>query len=276
MPAPVFLRPSTDRDDAEIDDLNLSKMDDDPFRYFLTPTPSAYTDDEDIDFDMDFDAGIEDTRRHHHASRLFRSISPSSLAGLGRRPSSPPQPLTPPRSPETPELDYDLSGTPDDHEQYEYMYNTSYNQDNSHDPWSRRLKNKFKSSSSSSNHNSDNLLSPPSLPDSFLLSRPSASTSVSRSGRGRGRPPSRSSSSGGNWRRSRGTPGRISPHAWREPSPDVWAIEEEPEAEDEEMQEDVGEASAGPVRALDIPAAKPRKRVRFVLPALEDVRGGYY
>ncbi|KAL2268512.1 hypothetical protein VTJ83DRAFT_3358 [Remersonia thermophila] len=280
MPAPMLLQPNTDLDDADIDDLNLSKMDDDPFRYFLSPASSAYADDENMDFDMDFDAGIEDSRRHHAASRLFRNISPPSLAGFGRRPHSPSQHITPPRSPETPELDYDLSSSPDDHEQYEYM-DTSSDLDNTYDSWPRRVKNKFKSSSSSRNQNIDNFLSPSALPDPFLLSRPPSRASTRRSDRGSGLPPLRSSSAGGvGWRSGggggRGTPGRISPHAWREPSPDVWAIEEEPEAEDEEMQDPEGVSSGRGRRGSDMPAAKPRKRVRFALPASDDIRDGYH
>ncbi|KAL2118140.1 hypothetical protein VTJ04DRAFT_7800 [Mycothermus thermophilus] len=258
-PAPVFLRPISDIDDTEIDDLNLSKMDDDPFSYFLTPTPSAYRDDEDVDFDMDFDAGIESPRksRRHHASHLFRSISPPSLTGFTRRSPSPSQHLfTPPRSPDTPELDYDFSASPeDDNEQYDYMFNTNNDKDSSNYHWPRRTKNKFKSSYNN-NDESNNYLTPPSPPSSMFLPRPS-SPSGSRYGRGR----------------SRGIPGRISPRSWREPSPDVWAIEEEPERE-EELAEHAGEA--GTAKPVDIPAAKPRKRVRFALPALEDDRHQYY
>jgi hypothetical protein len=46
-------------------------------------------------------------------------------------------------------------------------------------------------------------------------------------------------------------------HLWREPSPDVWSIEEETE---EELMSDGG---------VDIKAAKPKKKVRFVLPDRE-------
>ncbi|CAN8095140.1 unnamed protein product [Discula destructiva] len=59
--------------------------------------------------------------------------------------------------------------------------------------------------------------------------------------------------------------GRLSPRAWREPSPDVWSIEEEDEAEISEMD-------------LDAPAKGSRrerrgkgKKVRFALPVREDI-----
>jgi hypothetical protein len=69
---------------------------------------------------------------------------------------------------------------------------------------------------------------------------------------------------------------RRSPHAWREPSPDVWSIEEETE----ETPSDNGIGDSGYVgdaidfdkmMGIDAVAAKPKKRVRFVLPAEEDV-----
>jgi hypothetical protein len=76
-------------------------------------------------------------------------------------------------------------------------------------------------------------------------------------------------------------PSRLSPYAWREPSPDVWSIEEEPENElhsEMEGSSFIEEGVAGvdgKTRAVDIPAAKPKKKVRFVLPAVEDTRSAY-
>ncbi|KAL1853947.1 hypothetical protein Daus18300_011614 [Diaporthe australafricana] len=62
---------------------------------------------------------------------------------------------------------------------------------------------------------------------------------------------------------------RLSPRAWREPSPDVWSIEEDPEAE---MMSEFGEASIE-VDTLGhkTPAtpATPGKKVRFSLPVTE-------
>ena len=281
LPARVLLQPSVEHNEADIEDLNLAKMNEDPFIYFLTPTPTSYPDDEgNMDFDMDFDAGIEDAK---HPPQIVRSISPSSLEGLGLPPARPP---TPPRSPGTPDLDYGLSETPDEHENYDYMDN-SWPPARTANPLSlpRRLKDKFKGGSS---------LAPPT--SSFSPSSP-PSPSPRTSSRGRatsragpkpiaGSPTSSGSSS--RTRRSRGTPGRLSPHAWREPSPDVWAIEEEPE---EEMHSEMGYGGSftegygagmgvgmgmmGKAKAVDIPAAKPKKRVRFALPVGEDFRGGF-
>ena len=63
----------------------------------------------------------------------------------------------------------------------------------------------------------------------------------------------------------------------------MWSIEEEPE---EEMRSDLGDsifegertASAGVMhksKVIDIPAAKPKKRVRFVLPVPDRDDGGF-
>jgi hypothetical protein len=273
-----------EHDEADIEDLNLAKMDEDPFIYFLTPTPSSYPDDEgNMDFDMDFDAGIEDAK---HPPEVVRSISPSSLEGLGRPPARSP---TPPRSPGIPDLEYGLSATPDEHENYDYMDN-SWPPPSHANPLSfpRRLKDKFKGGS----------LAPPSPSSpssswSSSLSPPSLSPRTSSRGRAAFRSgpnpiaasPTGGSGSGSRTRRSRGTPSRLSPHAWREPSPDVWAIEEEPE-EEEMMHGEMGYGSftegygdagmiVGKAKAVDIPAAKPKKRVRFALPAGDDGRGAY-
>ncbi|KAL2162831.1 hypothetical protein VTH06DRAFT_6667, partial [Thermothelomyces fergusii] len=93
-----------------MENLNLADMGEDPLIYFLTPAPPSYAADDDVDFDMDFDAGIEDAK---HPPPIIRSVSPSSLSRLSR---GPPRPPTPPKSPSTPDLDDSLSATPDDHE----------------------------------------------------------------------------------------------------------------------------------------------------------------
>lgn len=277
-PSQVLLQPSLERDDAEIEDLDLARMDDDPFIYFLTPTPSSYAEDAGMDFDMEFDAGIEDAK---HPPQIVRSVSPSSLVGLSL---PPPRPPTPPRSPATPELEYDLSTTPEDHEGYDYM-------DNSWPPrrgvpmsLPRRLKDKFRGHTPTTTPDgADTLQLPPGAVPPRTSSASSSSSSSSTRGRavsrsggpgpGAGFASSSSSSSGG--RRHRGRPARLSPHAWREPSPDVWAIEEETEEEVmSEMEEEGGKGEGAVV--VDIPAAKPKKRVRFVLPVVEYGRQGKY
>ncbi len=259
-PSQVLLQPSHDRDDAEIEALDLGRMDDDPFIYFLTPTPSSYAEDAGMDFDMEFDAGIEDAK---HPPQIVRSVSPSSLVGLSL---PPPRPPTPPRSPATPELDYDLSSTPEDHESYDYMDNS----------WPRRLKDKFRGHNTTA-EGADTLQLPPGAVPPRTSSSSSASTRGRATSRSGGPGPSAGLSSG---RRGRGRPARLSPHAWREPSPDVWAIEEETEEEvTSEMDEEggggvgIGEGAKG---AVEIQAAKPKKRVRFVLPVVEYGRQGKY
>jgi hypothetical protein len=263
----MLLQPSVERDDAEIEDLSLATMiDEDPLIYFLTPTPSTYAaDEEGMDFDMDFDAGIEDAK---HPPPIIRSVSPSSLGGLSRPP--PPRPPTPPRSPATPDLDYDLSVTPDEHEQYDYMENSwppKRGASSSSVSLPRRLKDKFKGHGGSSS--ADNLAVP-------YTSSPRPSSSRGRATSRAGPKPIAAAGASGNTRRSTTTTAsssaRLSPHAWREPSPDVWAIEEEPEEEGELLGSGSGMGDSdgfmGEVgRAVDIPAAKPKKKVRFVLPA---------
>jgi hypothetical protein len=274
LPRPAFLQPSTAHDNAEIEELDLSHIDENPLIYFLNPTPSSYgpEDDDglgggggggDMDFDMEFDAGIEDAK---HPPPIVRSVSPSSLGGLSRPP-------TPPRSPATPDLESDLSATPDDdndHEQYDYMAVSS--------SWlPRRFKDKFRAR-----------LEPAVAAYSSPPRSPPPGAAMSR-GRAVTRPGGGSFSTSGR----RVKPARLSPHAWREPSPDVWAIEEETAeemGEGSEMEQsgmggdfgfvagEEGEA-VSMARAVDIPAAKPqkknsktktKKRVRFALPALED------
>jgi len=301
----MLLRPSVERDEAEIEDLSLAGMDEDPLIYFLTPTPSSYAADDGMDFDMEFDAGIEDAK---HPPQIVRSVSPSSLGGLSR---PPPRPPTPPRSPSTPDLDYGLSATPDEYEQYDYMEDSwppppPASKRGSPLSLPRRLKDKFKGHHAGGSSGSPDTLAPPAPPHSPRLSSSSArGRATSRAGPNPIAASSSSSSSSGrpSTRRSRATAGRLSPHAWREPSPDVWAIEEEPEEPEQPEEEmlmhasELGEQSGGSfvedhphggpgsmvavmgergkARAVDIPAAKPKKRVRFVLPAVDVGRSAY-
>ncbi|KAK3308245.1 uncharacterized protein B0T15DRAFT_102684 [Chaetomium strumarium] len=260
VPGQAVLQPTIGHD-AKVEDMDLDSMDEHPIIYFLTPAPSSYCDDSAMDFDMEFDAGIEDAK---HSPQVVRSVSPSSLGGFSRPPLHPP---TPPRSPATPDLESDLSATPDDNEQYDYMVPS----------WPPRPAN------------------PPGLPhhlkkDKFRgapkqddrkthgLSPLSSTRSLRDSTRGRavtksGAKPSSAStgSSAARMRRPPGTPARLSAHAWREPSPDVWSIEEEPEQEPHNEVKDGSATRYGTTtRAVDIPAAKPKKKVRFVLPAMDD------
>ena len=247
-PTQVLLRPS-ERDDAEIADLDLSKIDEDPITYFLTPAHPAYDEDDAMDFEMDFDAGIEDAK---HPPPIVRSVSPSSLDGL-----SIPPPRSPPRRSVSPDTDRDMPPTPEDGEDYIRLAVGSRPH-----PFGLPLSlrdltgSKFKKHDKPSSGKSDKS-------DVFVL--PPRSSSQGRTGRvvRRGRP--------------RTATLRRSPHAWREPSPDVWSIEEETEEElNSEMGDSVMEGDGSEfskIKGIDIPAAKPKKRVRFVLP--DEESGGF-
>jgi hypothetical protein len=252
------LHPSIEPDDAEIDDLDLSCIDDDPFNYFLTPAPSSQ--DDDLDMEMDFDAGIEDSKRH---VPIVRSVSPSSLdGGLTSLPLRPP---TPPRSfgSHSPEPDLDMAPTPeDDSEAYLRFgsspatppYNLPFTLKDFANARNKARKDRGKTSAAT-------LLSPtpmhgaPSSGRGRLSHRPGPRPLGALDARGR----------------TRSWSGRLSPHAWREPSPDVWSIEEE--TEEDVVNSEVGDSamSEGRTLAIEIPAAKPKKRVRFVLPVQEIV-----
>ncbi|KAJ4302091.1 hypothetical protein N0V88_002227 [Collariella sp. IMI 366227] len=210
--------------------------------------------DMDMDMDMDFDAGIEDTKRHP-PTQIVRSISPSSLGGFGRPPPTP-RPPTPPKSPGTPDLEFDLYGATPEEEEYDYYMDKN----NSAVAWpslaggTGRAREKFSKKQEFGGYGDGESLAVP-LPRQYMA-RPSSP---------RGRAVSRAVTGGvgvaAAAARARPKPARLSPHAWREPSPDVWDIEEERE----------GRRWWGPrgrVKAVDIPAAKPKKkkRVRFVLP----------
>ncbi|WQF89710.1 hypothetical protein CDEST_14724 [Colletotrichum destructivum] len=238
-PTLVRLAPTIPKEYPSLDDI-----DDDPLTYFLTPAPDLEDADEDVDM-MNFDAGIEDNSPRD----IVRSVSPSTLDSLnkakGRR--SPPVPdLSDIATPDTDDDD-------DDSEDYVRFAPQGFMV-----PFSLRDfavdGAKFKSRPKPS----DVLLSPPFLP-------PSRDRAPVRPG-GRGRQRSVS------FRHQR------SQRVWREPSPDVWSIEEETE---QEMVSEIGSSIGGTSdvgNAEDVPeadmdkdieAAKPRKKVRFLLPAME-------
>ncbi|KAK1827077.1 hypothetical protein QBC39DRAFT_393951 [Podospora conica] len=257
MPAHFQLRPSVERDDAEVTHLDISSMDDDPITYFLTPAqPSHGYGDDTMDFEMDFDAGIEDAKR---PAPIVRSVSPSSLGGLSLPP--PPRISTPPRRSESPDLDHDMpsiGSTPEEAE--EYIHFAARGRPNTFGlPFSLRDFTNSKPRKFASNPRSESPpTSHPGRPGQRL------STALRAGGSRKSRP--------------RALTPRRSPHAWRSPSPDVWAIEEETEEALRSDMEDSGviegerTASTGVVhksKVIDIPAAKPKKRVRFVLPVPE-------
>jgi hypothetical protein len=252
---PVSLRlpPPVVRSQSEQHDAELSEVDADPLTYFLTPAPDAEEDDIDVDFDMIFDAGIEDAK---HPPPFVRSISPSNLGGLVRQAS--PRLLTPPQTPTPPSRlspDLDLGGSSVDEDaddQEDYIRFAPSNRFGIGLPFSLRDYTERTGAARSA--------SPVS---------PLSVNTASRTGnRGRPlhslapRPPPRPLL-------ARSFSGPKSPlHSWREPSPDVWSIQEET---DEALNADkagykpssVGDGQRA--RPIDIPAAKPKKTVRFNL-----------
>ncbi|KAH6626801.1 hypothetical protein B0J18DRAFT_425689, partial [Chaetomium sp. MPI-SDFR-AT-0129] len=216
-----------------------------------------------MDFDMEFDAGIEDAKR---PLPMVRSVSPSSLEGLSRPPIRPP---TPPRSPSTPDLYHDLSATPDDYDHYHFMEGSRSPRHNSPSSLPRHPRDKFRGHPKQQDLPSPyNLFPPPASP------RNNASRDRARYNTSPKPIIPVSSPSSSSARQSRGmSSSRLSPHAWHEPSPDVWAIEEEPEAEVlSEMEDSYYTEDGIGSRAVDIPAAKPKKKVRFVLPTADELR----
>lgn len=259
-PTQMRLHPSIEPDDALIDDLDLSFIDDDPLNYFLTPAPSSQ--DDDIDMDLDLDAGIDTPKRK---APIVRSVSPSSLdSGLTSLPLRPP---TPPRSfgSRSPEPELDMAPTPEEDDGESYLrfgsspltppYDMPFTLKDFADIRSksvRRGKGKAKTAAAT-----------------LLSSTPLHGVSSSGRGRLSHRPGPRPLDAMDARGRTRSWSGRLSTHAWREPSPDVWAIEEE--TEEDVVNGEMGDSamSDGRWKAIDIPAAKPKKRVRFVLPVQE-------
>jgi hypothetical protein len=263
------------------DDGNAASMDDDPLTYFLTPAPLLDDNDdyEDPDvMDFGFDAGIEDAK---HPPEIVRSVSPSSLDGLSL---PPPRPPTPPRSPPVhlspdPESATDEEDDGEDYIRFgigrQHILGLPFNlKDFTSLAGKRRTTAGAKGKSPAGG-----LMSPSSSPPT---SHSPAASPRGRSTGGLGSSPPGSRYGSGRGRTSRQSSRRRSPHAWREPSPDVWSIEEDPEEEAASemassvgpedlaarMKEDIESARLGD--ALDAPAAKPKKRVRFVLPVKED------
>lgn len=221
------------------DDLDLPLLQQHPLKYFLTPpTPDG---DEEFDFQFDFDAGIEDA---NNPQEMVRSISPSTLDGLKKY-----KPRGRGNGNDCAILDDDS----DDEDDYI----------------------RFKPSKSF----------PLGLPDFGFdrpkLAGPTAQTKIGNSdvsstasfhiGSPRGRPEKKFSPPRRTFRgRSRSVILQRR-HSYCEPSPNVWSIEEEPEKETlserglstEDLEAYFQEQKTPP---MDIPASKPKKRVRFLLP----------
>ncbi|KAI0396161.1 hypothetical protein F5Y17DRAFT_138589 [Xylariaceae sp. FL0594] len=236
--SPSRFPPALDEDreglSTDDEDIDFSSPRDNPIKYFLTPA------DDDLEFDFEFDAGIEDPTTPR---RFVRSVSPSTLDGLKRY-------KTKNKMGDCAILD---DGDDDDDDE-EYIRFTPQK------PLPFALDDYFdhprpSPSPCTRSHDGEDYLSP----SSFHVGSP------------RGRAPKRFAPPPrrpGRGRASLATLQRR--HSWREPSPDIWYIEEEPDKETmSEMGLSTEELDERKTQPIDIPAAKPVKRVRFVLPVKE-------
>ncbi|KAI5458449.1 hypothetical protein BGZ63DRAFT_406865 [Mariannaea sp. PMI_226] len=227
-PTQVRLKPTVPTKENRLP--SLDNIDDDPLTYFLTPAPEI---DDDLDEDMmDYDAGIEDNSRPRE---IVRSVSPSTLDGL-RKPGL---------RPISPDTGSDITADDDEDDDEDYI------------------------------RGKDSLLS---VHDVFGTSPRPKTPAFGCSTNGRSSSPSSSSAQLRGRTRAHHGPTRNmvlrrrTGLIWREPSPDVWSIEEETE---EELMSDMGSSVAARSDVGDgngeangaRKSAKPKKRVRFVLPA---------
>ncbi|CAJ2507946.1 Uu.00g091320.m01.CDS01 [Anthostomella pinea] len=237
--SPGRLTPSLDDDytSTDDDDLDLPSFHENPLTYFLTPAPAK---DDELEFNFDFDAGIEDSSNPRD---IVRSISPSTLDGLKRY------------NPKYKASDCAvLDDDEDDNEDYIRFKPQKSLPFGFEDYFDHP---KHNSPQDTLSRSTEALLSPRAFHVGSPRGRPSK----------RFAPPRRSFPK---------RPQSLSiqrRHSWREPSPDVWSIEEEPEKETmSEMGMSVGDlqdAQEDKTQPIDIPAAKPKKIVRFILPAEE-------
>lgn len=285
--------------------LDESLIDDDPINSFLSPTPlldDGDTDDEmdlDLEMDMAFDAGIVDSSR---PMPIIRSISPSKLGGGLRSP--PPRTPTPPHlrfgphsppsrnSPEvsTPTMDIGFDDY-DDGEDYVRLSPLppgslslavpAFNLGSSKSLGkSRKAKSAAVAAAKAEEKEEDRVAlmmargSAYTDEDEYFTGSPSFHVGRPKMAQApRGRPtrpalprlPARPKS----WSGASGYgSGRLSPRAWREPSPDVWSIEEEDEAEISDMDLDTHEHETKSVTKRD---KGKGKKVRFALPVREEI-----
>ncbi|GAP90775.1 hypothetical protein SAMD00023353_4700250 [Rosellinia necatrix] len=242
--SPSRFPPALDEDkdglSTDDEDLDIPPRPENPLKYFLTPATPG---DDDLEFEFDFDAGIEDS---NSPRQIVRSVSPSTLDGLRRYKAK------------SKEGDCAiLEDDDDDEEEEDYIrfapqQSLPFGLDDCLDHP------RHGSPSHTHSQSTDNLLSPSSFHVGSPRSRLAKPFSPPPRRIIRGRPTARTLQ-----RR----------HSWREPSPDVWSIDEEPEKETRSEMglsiEDLDDGLEKKTQPIDIPAAKPRKKVRFVLPAKE-------
>ncbi|KAI1349544.1 hypothetical protein F5Y01DRAFT_183857 [Xylaria sp. FL0043] len=249
--SPSRIPPALDEDkdglSADDEDIDHTSRPENPLKYFLTPaTPK----DEELEFEFDFDAGIEDS---NSPRQIVRSVSPSTLDGLRRYKPRSEKERDCAILDDDDDIEYSDEDDDEDYIRFTPQKSLPFGLDDYFDHPPRH---------SSPNHRTTDALLSPSSPSSFHVGSP------------RGRlakrfappPPSRRVRALGRTLQRR--------HSWREPSPDVWSIDEEPEKETmSEMGlsvEDLNSHDNNKTQPIDIPAAKPRKKkVRFVLPATQ-------
>lgn len=233
-PTLVHLEPYRLTKDGEPRPLLDIDDDDDPLTYFLTPAPPYEDQEGDTDM-MDFDAGIEDPSQPR---TIVRSVSPSTLDGLRKPPSKA-------RSP-SPDFDSDMASPDEDDEDYIRFSPNTKRFPSLRDLYIDGLGQRPEENPIFGGFSTNALLSPASFapPPSRSRAQPLIRVGRARSTSVRSRPS----------------------HLWREPSPDVWSIEEEPEEELENATRNMDKKNGSDVEQK---AAKPKKRVRFVLPDAE-------
>lgn len=227
----------------------LEDIDKDPLTYFLTPTDENMDVEDDQDHAMmDFDAGIEDAAR---PKQIIRSLSPSSLDALRRRHREPS-----PDFDDDDDISDDYTSEDDDFldedEEEEYIRftpspsgsgfflqpnQTLYNSGvRSRSPVFYPL---FGNDASSS-------FPPPSAPRHSMAGRRELYRSFSA------------------------RPGRHG-HLWRQPSPDVWSIQEETDAQVCSASFSIETMREGNPVVSQAGRVTPtlRKKVRFILPPKE-------
>ncbi|KAH8805556.1 hypothetical protein F5884DRAFT_680493 [Xylogone sp. PMI_703] len=226
-------------EDEEIDDSGStsSAIDEDPFSFFLSPP-----DDLDDDFE-DLSAGIESSREKKKPK--VRAVSPSKLAG---------------RRPLLERDDDDEEAIYDDEDEEEESFVDRFGValpislrdfGRAHDKAKAKAKDSRRKTKEKERTNEmiEEFLFPSHKPFSSSRGRPNARLAPSRGGRGRGM--------------TRSLP-TLRQHSWREPSPDVWPIEEEIEEEEEDMVEELTSMSTtGVEETAPIPIPKPKKRVHW-------------